>query len=327
MIFITGANGLIGSSIVRKLLSVNYPVRALKRENSDLSLLKDLTQKIDWVEGDICDIKLLDKALEGVDTVIHSAALVSYSPAEKNLMFQINVEGTGNLVNAALKNKVKKFIHISSVAALGRKKNQKVIQENSFWEDSTYNSNYAKSKYLAELEVWRGMEEGLDGFILNPSVVLGPGNWESSSTKIFKYIWNENPFYSAGEMNFVDVRDVTTILFRLMEENKGSKERFIVNATSMPYKDLFFLMADAMDKKRPKIKAGPFLSEIAWRLEAAKAFITGKNPLLTKETVKLSKNSYYYDNSKISKLLNYEFIPPRQTIEWACMELVNKYGV
>jgi nucleoside-diphosphate-sugar epimerase len=284
-------------------------------------------QKIDWVEGDICDIKLLDKALEGVNTVIHSAALVSYSPSEKNLMFQVNVEGTASIVNASLKNQVKKFIHISSVAALGRKKNQKVIHENSFWEDSTYNSNYAKSKYLAELEVWRGMEEGLDGFILNPSVVLGPGNWDSSSTKIFKYIWNENPFYSAGEMNFIDVRDVTAILFRLMEENKGSRERFILNSTSMPYKDLFFLMADTMNKKRAKYKAGPILSEIAWRLEAAKAFITGKNPLLTKETVKLSKNSYYYDNSKISKLLNYEFIPPRQTIEWACRELVNKYGV
>jgi dihydroflavonol-4-reductase len=327
MIFITGANGLVGSFIVRKLLSNNYRVKALKRENSDLSLLEGVSDKIEWVNGDICDIKLIDQSLEGIETVIHTAAIVSFAPQLKNLMFQVNVEGTANVVNSALKSKVKKFIHISSVAALGRKKNQQVIQESSFWEDSSYNSNYAKSKYLAELEVWRGMEEGLDGFILNPSVILGPGNWDSGSTKIFKYIWKENPFYSGGSMNFIDVRDVSNILLRLMEENKGNKERFILNSLSMSYKDLFYSIADTMNKKRPGYKAGLFLSEIAWRMEAAKAFITGGSPLLTKETVKLSKNSYFYDNSKISKLLNYEFIAPQQTIDWTCRELLNKYSV
>lgn len=325
MIFITGSNGLIGSFIIRKLVSENGSIRALHRKDSNLDMLKDIAHKIEWVEGDISDIGFLDKNLKGVNTVIHAAAVVSYTPSEKKKMFHVNIDGTANIVNASLNNKVKNFIHISSVAALGRKKNSPVVDEKIYWENSTYNTNYAVSKYLAELEVWRGMEEGLNGVIVNPSVVFGPGDWNSGSTKIFKYLWEENNFYTRGEMNFIDVRDVAEIIYRLLNEQKGFGERFILNSIKMPYKEVFFKIADEFGKKRPKFEASAIVSEMAWRMEALRALFTNKNPLITKETARLSRHSFMYDNGKISNLLNYKFIQPEETIQWVCRELIKKY--
>lgn len=327
MIFITGCNGLLGSFIARKLLSQNYRIRALKRTSSDLSLIKDISHQIDWVEGDITDIQLLEKNLVGINTIIHSAAIVSFNPSDVKMMLKVNVEGTANIVNAALKNNINRFCHISSVAALGRKKDSKIINEAAYWENSSYNTHYAQSKYLAELEVWRGMEEGLNAFIINPSVVLGPGDWDMGSAKIFKYIWDQGYFYSSGEANFVDVRDVSEILSRLMISENVRGERYILNGSKMPYKDLFYKIADGFSKNRPPYKANIFLSELAWRIEAVKSFYTGKKPLITKETVRLSSHSFNYDNTKIKKLLNYEFIDPEQTIKWVCGELIKKYNV
>lgn len=327
MVFLTGCNGLVGSFVARKFLEHNCRIRALCRKESSLGLLRDVAHKIEWVEGDVTDVKILEKAMKGAETVIHSAAIVSYAPSDKRKMFQVNIGGTANVVNAALSHDVKKFIHVSSVAALGRKKGVSLVTEDTYWENSSYHTNYASSKHYSELEVWRGMEEGMNGFIVNPSVVLGPGNWENGSTKIFKYVWDQNPFYTSGEMNLIDVRDVAEIIWKLNGEERANRQRFILNAAKMTYKDVFFKIADAFGKKRPSLEAGPVLSALAWRLEAAKAFITGSKPLITKETATLSKNSFEYDNSKITKLLNYEFIPPDATLKWVCRELANKYGV
>jgi dihydroflavonol-4-reductase len=325
MIFITGCNGLIGSFVARKLLSQNYRIRALKRTSSDLSLIKDISHQIEWVNGDITDITMLEKSLEGINTVIHSAAIVSFTPSDAEMMLKVNVEGTSNIVNASLKNNISRFCHISSIAALGRKKGSALINENSSWENSSYNTNYAQSKYLAELEVWRGTEEGLNAFIINPSVVLGPGDWNAGSSRIFKYVWDEGYFYSRGQANFVDVRDVSEILCRLINSKNMSGERYILNGAKMHYKDLFYKIADGFSKKRPPYKANALLSDIAWRMEVAKSVFTGKKPLITKETVRLSRHTFNYDNTKIKKLLNYEFTDPDKTIKWVCEELVKKY--
>ena len=324
IIFITGCNGLVGSFVARKLLSQNYHIKALRRNYSNLYLVKDIADKIEWIEGDITDIPVLEKSMAGADIVIHSAALVSYLPSEKELMLKINTEGTANVVNAALKNNIGLFVHVSSIAALGRKKSKEVIDENTFWESSNHNTNYAISKYLSEVEVWRAFEEGLKGFIVNPSVVFGPGNWESGSTKIFKYVWDENMFYSGGEMNFIDVRDVSEIICKLLKEEKAIGERFILNAHKMSYKDLFNDIAACLGKRKPKYKAGKILSEIGWRMAALKALVTGSDPLITRETARLSGNSFQYDHSKIHNLLNYKFMDPKETISWVCTELKRK---
>ena len=327
MIFITGCNGLIGSYVARNLLAQNYYVRALRRSSSDLSLIKDLESRIEWIEGDINDIGLLEKCLKGVHTVIHTAALVSFSPSEKTTLFKTNVQGTSNLVNVSLKEGVKEFLHISSVAALGRKKNTTHIDENVMWENSSYNTNYAISKYQSELEVWRGMEEGLNVTVVNPSVVLGPGNWNTGSTKIFQYVWNEGKFYTEKEMNYVDVRDVADIVVQLLGNEKAYGRRFILNAGKISYKNFFNKAAEAFHKKAPYVKARLWMGEIAWRLAWLKSLLTGKQSLITKETVRLSQQNFFYNNSKICDFLNFKFRDAEETINWVCRELRKKYNV
>ena len=324
MIFLTGCNGLIGSFIARKLLSENYKIKALKRPASDMLLVEDIYDKIEWVEGNLSDIQLMDKYLEGIDTVIHCAAMISFSSSHKTAMFKSNVEGTANMVNSALKNNVKRFCYISSVAALGRKKDTGLIDETSVWEESSNNTFYARTKYLAELEVWRGIEEGLNSFILNPSIVIGPGDWNKGSTRLFKYIFDERLFYPKGEMNFIDVRDVTAVVCSLLHSDiKG--ERFILNSGKIPFKDAFSMIADRFKKKRPLYQANNFISEIAWRLDKLRSFLTGKEALLTRETARSSRLNYTYDTEKIIKIPGTKFRDVHETINWTCDELMTRY--
>ncbi len=325
MIFITGCNGLIGSSIARDLLSRGEKILALRRKSSDLSLVRDIENYIQWIEGDLSDTEILNKAMEQCDTVIHAAAVISFSPRNRNEMYRVNVEGTANVVNAALKNSIKRCCFISSIAALGRKKDEFKINENALWEDSEMNTHYAKSKYLAELEVWRGIEEGLPAFIVNPSVVLGPGNWENGSTKIFQYVYNKNKFYTNGHINVVDVEDVVSIIVKLLERNDCFGERFILNAGSVRYKELFSTIARSFNVKAPSIEVGKILAEIVWRVERLRALFVTTEPLLTKETVKLSAFSFEYSNEKIVQLLEYKFLPLNATTDKTCRELISRY--
>jgi dihydroflavonol-4-reductase len=324
MIFITGCNGLVGSSIARKLLTEGEKIIALKRNASDLSLLKDIETSIEWVEGDIFDTEILNKIMERCDTVIHAAAIISFSPANRSKMYRTNVEGTANVVNAALKNGIKKFCYISSIAALGRKKGELIIDENALWEDSEMNTHYAKSKYLAELEVWRGIEEGLPAFIVCPSVVLGPGNWENGSTRIFKYIFKKNKFYTKGHINYIDVEDVANIVVELLKKNVPG-ERYVLNAGGVSYKELFDIMARSFKVKAPDYEVGKILSEIAWRMEKIRGLFSDSEPILTKETVKLSGFSYEYKNEKISRFLEYKFQALEATVDRTCKELIRRY--
>ncbi len=323
MIFITGCNGLVGSFIARKLVAENKKVMALKRKNSDLSLIHDIKDKIEWIEGDVLDISLMDEATQKADSVIHTAAIVSFSPGTRDLMYKINVEGTRNLVNASLKNNIKRFCFISSIAAIGRKKDETNVNEECVWEDSENNTHYAKSKYLSELEVWRGSEEGLPAFIVNPSVVLGPGNWENGSTKLFKYVWDQNLFYRKGELNFVDARDLADIVYKLLISDV-SEERFILNSAKISYQELFQKIAGSFHKKAPSIEANSFMTALAWRVEYIKSLLTGKDPILTRETAQLSGLSYTYENAKIRQSLGYTFRTIDDTIQWTCKELANR---
>ena len=324
MIFITGCNGLRGSFIARKLIDSGEKIVALKRPSSDLSLLTDIQSSIEWIDGDILDTEILNKAMEKCDTVIHAAAIISFSSRNRDRMYQTNVEGTANVVNAALKNNIKRFCYISSIAALGRKKGETIVNEKALWEDSEMNTHYAKSKYLAELEVWRGIEEGLPAFIVNPSVVLGPGNWENGSTKIFKYIFNKNIFYTNGYISYVNVIDVANIVASLINKD-CSGERFILNAGRISYKELFILIAGSFKVRAPRIEVGKILSEIAWRVERIRTLFSDSESIITKETVKLSGLSFEYENGKIKDFLHYEFATLEATVGYTCKELIARY--
>jgi nucleoside-diphosphate-sugar epimerase len=318
-ILVTGGTGFLGAYIIRELLSRGYSVRAIRRNISLPSYIeKEILEKAEWVDGDILDVISLEDAMEGIDTVIHSAAIVSFMKKDRARMYQVNVEGTANVVNMALEKNVRRMIHISSVAALGRTMRGGHVDEEKKWEESKVNTHYAKSKQKAELQVWRGISEGLEGVILNPSTILGYGDWNNGSCAIFRNIYKGFSWYTPGINGFVDVEDVARIAV-MMIENNISGERYIVNSDNWPFRKLQDNIAQGFGKKGPVRGAGPFILGLAWRSERAKSFFTGKKPLLTKESVRVGLSKTYFDNEKIlAALPGFQFRPLEESIRQAC---------
>ena len=246
-----------------------------------------------------------------------TAAFVSFFPNDRKRMLKVNGEGTGNMVNMALKKNVKRFCHVSSTAALGRVAGEKFVDENAWWRTSKENSNYAISKYSGEREVWRGIEEGLSGFIINPSIIIGPGNWNTGSTQMFSQVWKGLSFYTEGNSGFVDVRDVSKIALMLME--KGiSNERYILNSENCTYRYVFDQIAECFGRKKATIKVTPLMAEIGWRTETVKSWITNGKPMITKETARNSLRHWDYSNEKIKKEIGIDFIPIEKSVKDAC---------
>lgn len=323
MILVTGASGLIGSYIVGDLIKEGYKVKVIKRSTSNLSQIENLLPYIEVVECDILDVAALQNVFKGVDAVIHSAGYISFNNKEYKKLHQINVEGTSNLINASLKNSVRKFIHISSVAAIGKKKGQKEVREDFKWEDNNV-SSYAKSKYLGELEVWRGSSEGLNVAILNPSVVLGPGDWNSGSSKVFKYIWDKKPFYTSGNVNFVDVRDVSRAAVALLKSSVIN-ERFILNGGTTSFNHLFSKIAESFNKPAPSINLSKIIINGIVFIERLRTLVLNSNPIVTKDTASSAFSKSIYSNKKARENLQITFKELDETIEWACSELAKKY--
>lgn len=323
-ILITGANGLVGSRTARRFAEANFEVLALCRSGSDLSLLEEISSKITIIKGDILDIASLGKIIENnIDFVVHTAAVVSYSPKDRDNMYKVNVEGTANVVNICLDKQIKKLCYVSSIAALGKPNASTehtlggIIDENQKWEDSPLNSHYAKSKYQGELEVWRGQAEGLNTVIVNPSVILGEGDWNKSSTQLFKYVYDEHKFYTEGNLNYVDVKDVVEAIFQLTV-SEIQNERFILSADAVTYREFFLKVAKTFNKNPPTKSISPVLIEFLWRLEAIRSFFTNKSPLITKETAKNSRTKFAYKNEKIRQALGFEFTNFEETILRVC---------
>lgn len=314
MNLVTGANGLVGSYLCRYLVQKGESVRALKREKSDLRLVADIVNKIEWVEGDVTDINSLEDAMQGIDHVYHAAAVISYVKKQRSHLMHINVEGTANMVNVALNSNIKKFLQVSSIAAIGKNSFNNDVYETNTWEKNKHTSDYSISKYLAEREVWRGIAEGLNAVIINPSVIIGAGNWDNGSSKLFKTVYSGFKFYTTGTTGYVDVRDVVQIAHTLMH-SEISAERFILSSEDMVFRDYFYMIADALGKKRPSIKANAFLSSLAWRADAIKYIFTGKEPSVTKQTAYIANKTYHYHSDKIRSLLNYDFIPVHDSIQ------------
>lgn len=299
MVLVTGGTGFLGAYIIKELLEKGHAVRALRR-SSTLPKFIDagLLDKVEWVDGDILDVVSLEDAMDGIDSIIHSAAVVSFHKKDRPEMYQVNVDGTANVVNIALEKNIRRLVYISSVAALGRTAGGGTVDEDKKWEDSKVNTHYAKSKYKAELEVWRGMAEGLTAVILNPSTILGYGDWNSSSSSIFKNVYNEFKWYSPGINGFVAVEDVARAAVLLME-SEITEQRFVVNGDNWPFKRLLDTMAVSLGKKKPTRETTYFLLNVAWRWEAVKAYFSKKKPLLTRETGRVAHSKTYFSNRKI----------------------------
>jgi dihydroflavonol-4-reductase len=324
-VFLTGITGLLGGEVANQILDKGYKVKALVRNPAKIKFQHPL---LEYVEGDILDVTALSQQMKGADFVIHTAAVVSFAPKDRKAMYHTNVEGTANMVNTALEVGVRKFCHVSSIAAFGRpplnemKKVDLVrINEDQKWLASETNSHYAISKYMGECEVWRGAAEGLPMVIVNPSIILGEGEWHISSTQLFKYVYDERPFYPEGYMNYVDVKDVSRALIQLMESDIHS-ERYCLSGGMVSYKDFFDKIAERFGKKKTSIKVTSGMMGAIWRVEALKSMLTGKAPLITKETAKTAQLKIFQENNKIRKDLNFEFNSLDNTLDRVCSYLV-----
>jgi dihydroflavonol-4-reductase len=322
MILVTGATGLVGSHLLRRLVITGHKVRATYRSSVPSS---DTSSSIEWVKADILDVMALAEAMQGVKQVYHCAAVVSFNPDQKKQLHHINIQGTANVVNAALNADVQKMVFMSSVAALGRIREDVAIDETMNWTPETSNSEYGKSKYMAEMEVWRGIGEGLNAVIVNPVIILGAGDWSSGSTAIFKSAYDEFPWYTEGVSGFVDVEDVVTAMTDLMQSNITA-QRFIISGANTPYRSIFNLIAQGFGKKLPSRKVTRFMAAIVWRIEAIKSWFTRKLPLLTKETARTAQAKVHFNNEKLLKTLpSFTYTPVEASINRICKELKIKY--
>ncbi|MGV3629936.1 MAG: NAD-dependent epimerase/dehydratase family protein [Bacteroidota bacterium] len=329
MILVTGGTGLLGSNLLFELSASGGPVRAIYRDASKIGTVQKLFRKLDpelgetrfhkieWVPCDVLDVVTLEEAMTGCDYVYHCAAQVSFRRRDFTSMMKINRQGTFNLVNIALDLKIKKLCYVSSTAAVGKVQQpdgHDYVVESNKWTQSPNTSGYSISKYSAEKEVWRAMEEGLRIVIINPSVIFGPGNWEESSLTIFRTLAKGLRFYTKGSNAFVDVRDVVRAMVSL-QNSEISGQRFLCTGTNIRFYDLFLLIAKELKVKPPAIFANRFLCQVAWRLVAISELV-GKRPTLTRESVNSSQSHTQYDSSKLVKALDFKFTDLRETIAY-----------
>ena len=329
MNFVTGGTGLIGAHLLYELISSGKKVKALKRKTNNLQRVlkifsfysenpEKLFKQIEWVDGDILDYFGLEKLLAGTTEIYHCAAIISFTKSERKQMIHNNVEGTANLVNAALETGVKKFCHVSSVSALGTNQNGFVIDEQTNWVPGKKVTGYSHSKFFSEAEIWRGIEEGLDAVIVNPSIVLGPGNWEAGSSRLFKTVWEGMKFYTKGITGYVDVKDVVRAMVLLMDDKNFKtckNQRFLLNAENMSYQELFSKIAEALEKPKPKLYASPVITEFAWRGAKLFGLFSKNQPPISRETSNAAHTKNLFDGSKITQSIHFNYLPVDQSIK------------
>lgn len=314
MNIVTGVSGLLGMHIARALAEKGEQVVGIIRPNSDMSIVNEvftfynqqhLLDRISFQKGDVLDTDSLLQLFQEDSIVYHCAAVVSYHSADRKLMYQTNVEGTANVVNAAIEKKVKRIIQISSIAALKRTFESEVT-ENGEWEDNSLNTHYGITKHLSEMEIWRGIQEGVDGVILNPGLIIGPSDFNRSSSSIFSKLSEGFDFYPPGGTGFVGVKDVANLAVVLSSKGR-SGQRYIAVSDNWSMKELFQKIAKAIDAQVPTKEAKPWMLHLARIAEWLKEKFSGKKALVTIETVKNASIRFEYSNEKVKKELDYSF--------------------
>ncbi len=341
MIFVTGGTGMVGAHLLYDLASRGDKILALKRPDSNIhrtekifacysSEYQALLKNIVWVDGDILDKDRMRELLTGVDQIYHAAAVISFDSSDREAMMHTNCQGTANLVDLALSLKIPRFCHVSSIAAIGSPPEGIEAGEEHPWRNTQDHSAYAESKYLSEMEVWRAILEGLNAVIVNPSVIIGPGNWKSGSPALFSTIWKGLKFYTNGVTGFVDVRDVTSAMIQLMDGKKWDavkNQRYILNSENVAYRDFFDQVAGSLQVKSPKYLAGTMLLKLAWRISALKSFLTGISPALTRDTARSANRMSYFDGSKICRTIAFEYTPVKVSIHNISALFLKDFGL
>ncbi|MBP6584122.1 MAG: NAD-dependent epimerase/dehydratase family protein [Flavobacterium sp.] len=323
MNLVTGGTGLVGAHLLLQLLEKGEKVRALFRSEKSIQKTKslfiqfkqsELFEQIEWIKGDIIDIPTLEPAFKNVVHVYHCAALISFDSADEKLLRKINIEGTANVVNCALAFGVEKFCYVSSIAALGDLAEKKVIiTEETEWNPEKPHSDYAISKYGAEMEIWRAEQEGLKCVVINPGVILGSGFWNSGSGEIFTKVSKGIPFYTKGSTGFVAVEDVVTVMYQLMKSDV-SGERFTLISENVNFEKLVCWIAKELNVKGPSFYAKPWMTEIGWRLDWFISTFFFQKRKLSKSSAKSLHSTDLISNEKIKKAIYFEFQPIQEYI-------------
>lgn len=327
MILVTGATGMVGGHLLWYLLQKYDRVVAIRRSTSNLQYLKDIfsfytndarifLDKIDWRTADILDLDSLMSATIDVDEIYHCAAVVSLGGNQQDII-DINVEGTRNMVEVALRMHVKKFCFVSSIASCGSVDNGYSVNETTPMTNQLERSMYAQSKFLSEQVVVEALSRGLKAVIVNPGVILGYSGVSTGSSQLFYQVKKGLPFYTPGGTGYVDVQDVVKIMLMLMEKEIYGN-RYILVAENNSNKEILEMMADGFNKRRPFIYINKQLLMIVGFVSEVFSKISGRKSLIDRGTAKSAAKRTLYDNSKICTTLNYKFKPVQQTIFEIC---------
>jgi dihydroflavonol-4-reductase len=334
MILLTGGTGLLGSHLLYYLLDENQTIRATHRSGSDMRQLRFIFKqlsaesnskesweqrlsRIEWVEAELLDIIALEDALQGIDTVYHAAGMVDFSRKNARHTIKNNVESTANIVNLCVEHNIRKLAYVSSVASIARKHNV-IVNEDAKIETMKFASAYSESKYRAEMEVYRGIAEGLDAVLINPAVILGYGDYNKSSLTIVKQIAKGMPVYPCGSNAYVDARDVAKALIELAKKPESSGKRYIAIGANLSYKELFTGLATCLGKKSPYIEAGPVLCNAAWMGTGLLALLTGSRASITRDLARTAIHKFGYNSVRLQQEIGFTFTPIQKTIEDSC---------
>lgn len=324
MILVTGGTGLVGSHLLFSLLKDDKKIRAIYRTPESFLHIKKVFahyntdfeenfNKIEWVQANINDVSTLSKVFEGITHVFHCAAYIDFDPKNYAKLKKINIDGTANIVNLCILNRIKKLCYVSSVSAIGKNENEELINEETSWNPENENSVYAISKFGAEMEVWRGSQEGLDVVIVNPGIIIGETDRDSGSGKIITSVSKGIPFYTSGGFGIVDVKDVVNAMTSLME-SPIKNQRFLLIGKNILYKDFFEALSLHFNLNPPKMLAPKWVLSGIQKLDWISAKIFGTRRRLLKEYVNSMYRISVYDASKIEKHLSFKYTPHEETI-------------
>lgn len=326
MIVVIGATGFVGSHLLCRFIKTGVKVKALYRNKEKINDTRKIFSYysiseaesqmfVEWCEADILDYQSLIAALRGAQYVYNCSGFVSFDKRDRDAMINVNYYGTRNIVNACLLESVKKLIHLSSIAAIGETNSSEEITEDNDWIRSSSESWYSITKHAAEMEVWRGIAEGLNAVIVNPSVIIGPGDWTKGSPSLIKTVDNGLRYFTNGIVGFVDVRDVCKAMIQLGESHIVA-ERFILSSENLSFKDCFTTIAKALGKKPPQKQANALMLAIAWRLALIHSKITGKAPVITKSSAKTALKINNYSHKKITTTFDFQFTSIYDSIDF-----------
>jgi len=324
MILVTGGTGLVGAHLLYSLLQKHAKVRATHRSSSNLEDVKKvfsfytedaqtLFDKIEWIQTNITEVPALTIAFEGVTHVYHCAAYISFNPKHYYLLKKTNIEGTANVVNLCLANGIEKLCYVSSIATLGDTLDGSSVDEETDWNPEDNHSVYSITKFGAEMEIWRGVQEGLHAVIVNPGVILGSWFRNSGSGMIVRNAAKGNKYYTTGSTGFVDVRDVVKVMVLLME-GPYVRERYILVGENLNYKDFLERMALLFGNKPPSKAIGRGTLLFLSKLDALSSFLFRRKRKLLKSMVASMYHTTHYDNSKVKTELNFEFTTMEETL-------------